>query len=64
MSAGSVVHDKSGCSVCASGLVEFGFGEGIVTAFMHCFSGVRAWSFAFASSRDSSFSNRLRILLP
>lgn len=65
MSLGSAaVADKSGCTVCASGLVKFGFGEGVVTSFMHCFSGVWAWPFAFASSRDSSFSNRVRILLP
>lgn len=65
MSSDSVaVADKSGCSICTSGLVQFGFGEGVVTFFMHCFSGVWAWPFAFASSRDSSFSNRVRILLP
>lgn len=62
--AGSVVADKTGCSVCASSLVEHDFGESVVTSFMHCFSGVCAWPFAFASSRDSSFSNRVRILLP
>lgn len=65
MSLGSVaVADKSRCSTCASGLVKFGFGEGFVTSFMHCFSGFWAWPFAFASSKDSSFSNRVRILLP
>lgn len=65
MSLGSAaVADKSGCTVCASGLVKFDFGEGVVTSFMQCFSGVWAWPFALASSRDSSFSNRVRILLP
>lgn len=65
MSLGSVaVADRSGCSICVSFFVIFGFGEGVVTFSVHCFSGFWAWPFAFASSKDSSFSNRVRILLP
>lgn len=63
-SAGSVVDDKSGCSVRALSLVESGFGRIVATSFIHCSSGAWAWPLGFASSRDSSFSKRARILLP